>query len=86
MPLSFQRKLELDTHYGIMLCRAVDAQGRDLFHYIMADRCGVEQMHRDFKTGKKNVDYAAYGEILYSGWGEAGEDEDEIVRKKWGTN
>lgn len=81
--LSFQQQLMLGTHYGIVLLRAV-ADGRAFFHYIMSDRKAIEQIRRDYETGKERVDYASYGEILYSGWGEPTPEEEAMVKKKWG--
>ena len=65
----------------IMLCRSHTDDGRPFFHYIKAKRKIVERMHEDYDLGK-HVDFAAYGEIVYSGWGENPTPEEEAAIKK----
>lgn len=83
--LSFQEMIMLGKHDGIVLYRAKDEMGRAFFHYILADRDGVERMRRDYDAGKTHVDYASYGQILYSGWGEPTDDEAASVKAQWGA-
>lgn len=79
--LSFQDIIKLETHYGIMLCRSETASGEHFFHYIITNRCKIEQMHHDYTTNK-DVDFTSYGRIIHSGWGENPSAEDlEIIEK-----
>ena len=80
--LSFQQKVMLDGHYGIVLIRAKDEQGEAFFHYIMAERKAIEKMQRDYEAGKNPVDYTDYGKILYSGWGEPTPAQEALVKEK----
>jgi hypothetical protein len=76
--LTFQDKVMLESHYGVVLCSSKTKEGEPFFHYVMADRKNIEQMHKDYAEGKE-VDFASYGEILLSGWGEKPEAEYEQI-------
>lgn len=66
---SHQQLVQLQNYYGVVLCRSSTESGDPFFHYVMADKENIEKMHQDHQTGKE-VDFASYGEILISGWGE----------------
>jgi hypothetical protein len=76
--LSFQEKLKLQTHLGVVLCNSSTPQGEPFFHYVMTDKQGIEKMNRDYEQGAQ-VDFASYGEILLSGWGESPAPEYEMI-------
>jgi hypothetical protein len=76
--LSFQNRFMLESNYGIVLCRSCTASGEPFFHYVMADRRGIEQMHRDYTSGNP-VDFSSYGKIVLSGWGENPAPEYELI-------
>lgn len=82
--LTFQEKVRLSNHYGIVLIRSTDKNGRAFFHYLQADRNAIEKMRRDYEAEKEWVDYKSYGTILYSGWGEPTPEEEALVKEKWG--
>ncbi|MDX2074775.1 MAG: hypothetical protein SFX19_10520 [Alphaproteobacteria bacterium] len=76
--LSFQEKLVLENNYGVVLCNSSTEEGEPFFHYVMADRKHIEQMHRDYESGAK-VDFSAYGDIILSGWGKTPPLEYEMI-------
>lgn len=76
--ISFQSKLMLESNYGIVLCRSCTDSGKPFFHYVMSDRKAIEQMHRDYQSGK-TVDFAEYGQIVLSGWGKNPTPEYDLI-------
>jgi len=81
--ISFQEIIKLESRYGIVLCRSVSKTGEPFFHYIMAKKQQIEQMHRDY-AARKDIDFFAYGEVVHSGWGKNPSAEDEhIIKQKF---
>lgn len=68
----------LQSNYGVVLCHSCTESGEPFFHYVMGDKNGIEQMHRDYQSGK-DVDFSTYGEIVLSGWGEKPTPEYELI-------
>lgn len=80
--LSFQDKLMLQSHYGVVLCTSSTETGEPFFHYVMADRKHIEKLQREYEKGSV-VDFTAYGEILLSGWGETPPPEYELIMSEY---
>lgn len=80
MALTFQQKLMFQTHLGVILCRAQDADGASFFHFILADRKVFVSMQSDFNNSKV-VDFTSYGKIIHSGWGDPSDDDQEIANQ-----
>ena len=68
----------LDSYYGIVLCRSKTNLNQSFFHYIMANKDNIKQMHRDY-IDNKLVDFSVYGSIVLSGWGENPSTEYEAI-------
>lgn len=70
MYLTNAQKLELESHYGVVLTRGKDMNGQVFYAYILADKDAIDRMNRDFEEKKSNVNFAGYGRILAYGPGE----------------
>lgn len=79
--ISFQEIVKLGSRYGVVLCRSVTGTGEPFFHYIMAKKSQIDQMHRDYAE-QKDVNFANYGEVIHSGWGKNPSSEDERIIKQ----
>lgn len=66
--MSFTAKLANELGRGIFLITGKN-QGRALWHYVRVPPEQVSALKQAVKTGALNV--GQYGEVLYSGWGEA---------------
>lgn len=74
--MPYAEKVLLKDNYGIALCRAKDKDGRQFFHYVMAEPKEIERLYRDYEVGA-TLDFSSYGTILCSGWAENPSDEDK---------
>ncbi len=66
MKLTHTPLLKLETQDGVMLCTMKSPEGKITYLHIKADKEIIKQMYRDYEL-KKQVNFADYGEILYSG-------------------
>lgn len=80
MALSFQKKIMLQTHLGVVLCRSADEKGTQFFHFLLVDASAFRHLQRAY-TANSVIDFGSYGKIIHSGWGEPTEEDQEIANQ-----